>query len=350
MNATDLGLFTQEKELDLILLGRIALDFNPLDYNCPLWQSTTFKKYIGGSPANTAIGFARLGGRTGFFGRIPDDALGDYAEHVFQEEGIDTSHIVRCRDGSKMGLAITEILDESHSSILMYRDNVADLKLAPEDIDEAYLQRARALLISGTALAQSPSREAALKALSLAKKLGLAVIFDIDYRAYTWKNTDEVSLYYSIVAMQSDIILGSREEMDLTEKFLGLDGSDKSSAKFWFGRACSVLIIKHGREGSFGFIRGADAYRVRPFPVKLLKSFGGGDGYASAFLYLLMHGAPLQECFSMATASASMLVASHACSADMPSLLRLREYRDAGLARYGEVVDRLNAAPHNSEG
>lgn len=341
MNAKDLQLFEQEKELDIILLGRIALDLNPLDYNCPLWQSTTFKKYIGGSPANTAIGFARLGGKAGFLGRIPGDSLGDYAEHVFREENIDTSHIIRCTDGSKMGLAITEILDEKHSSILMYRENVADLKLAPEDIDEEYIKKSKALLISGTALAQSPSREAALKALALAKKNGITVIFDIDYRAYTWKSLDEVSVYYSSVALQSDIIMGSREEMDLTEKFLGLDGTDEASANFWFQKQCRILIIKHGKEGSFGFVKGGGAYRVLPFPAKLLKSFGGGDGYASSFLYALINGYDFQDCFTMATASASMLVASHACSADMPSLPKLLEYKKEGIAAHGEMVSKV---------
>lgn len=338
MNANDLHLFEQEKELDLILLGRIALDLNPVEYNCPLWESTTFKKYIGGSPANTAIGFSRLGGKAGFLGRIPDDALGTYAERVFQEEKIDTSHITRCTDGSRMGLAITEILDDSRSSILMYRDNVADLKLSTEDIDEAYIRKAKALLISGTALSKSPSREAALKALALAKKNGVTIIFDIDYRASGWQVLDEVSVYYSCVARQSDIIMGSREELDLTERFLSLEGTDEASARFWFEQECKVLIIKHGKEGSFGFVKGDGTYRVLPFPTKLLKSFGGGDGYASAFLYGLINGYPLHDCFTMATASASMLVASHACSADMPSLDTLLNYKREGIARHGEMV------------
>lgn len=340
MNARDLRLFEQEKELDLILLGRICLDINPIDYNCPLWESTTFKKYIGGSPANTAIGFSRLGGKAGFLGRISDDALGTYAERVFQEEGIDASRIVRCTDGSRLGLAITEILDESHSSILMYRDNVADLKLSPEDIGEDYIRSAKALLISGTSLAQSPSREAALKALALAKKNGVTVIFDVDYRAHTWKSLDEVSVYYADVARQSDIIMGSREELDLTERFLALDGTDETSARFWFDQNCRVLIIKHGKEGSFGFVKGDGTYRVRPFPTKLLKSFGGGDGYASSFLYGLINGYDLHDCFTLATASASMLVSSHACSADMPSLSALEAYRQEGVARHGEMVSR----------
>ncbi len=48
--------FDESKELDLVLLGRVAVDLNPLDYNCPLSQSTTFKRYLGGSPANIAVG------------------------------------------------------------------------------------------------------------------------------------------------------------------------------------------------------------------------------------------------------------------------------------------------------
>ncbi|BDQ51210.1 hypothetical protein EfsSVR2281_30210 [Enterococcus faecalis] len=69
----------------------------------------------------------------------------------------------------------------------MYRNQAADLQLSVEDIDEDYLKRSKALLISGTALAESPSREAVLKAVMLAKKNNVKIIFDIDYREYNWK-------------------------------------------------------------------------------------------------------------------------------------------------------------------
>lgn len=53
--------FDESKPLDLILLGRIAIDFNPLDYYKTLAESETFKKYVGrGSPANIAVGLSRL--------------------------------------------------------------------------------------------------------------------------------------------------------------------------------------------------------------------------------------------------------------------------------------------------
>ena len=162
--------FDNSKEFDLILLGRVAVDFNPTDYYCPLSQSTTFKKYLGGSPANIAVGLSRLGKKCGFFAKVSDDELGTFVENFFKNEGIDCSHITRCTNGEKIGLTFTEILSETESSILMYRNDAADLKLSVEDIDEDYIKKSKALLISGTALCESPSREAALKATVLAKK------------------------------------------------------------------------------------------------------------------------------------------------------------------------------------
>ena len=93
--------FDSSKPYDLILLGRVAVDFNPVDYYCPLNESTTFKRYLGGSPANIAVGLARLGKKVGFFARVSDDQLGTFVTDYFAKEGIDTSHIRRCQDGAK---------------------------------------------------------------------------------------------------------------------------------------------------------------------------------------------------------------------------------------------------------
>lgn len=53
----------------------------------------------------------------------------------------------------------------------MYRDEVADLYLDPSEVSEEYIKKTEMLLISGTALAKSPSREATLKAIALAEKI-----------------------------------------------------------------------------------------------------------------------------------------------------------------------------------
>ena len=332
--------FDNNKEFDLILLGRVAVDLNPVDYYCPLNESTTFKRYLGGSPANIAVGLARLGKKCGFFARVSDDQLGTFVTDYFDNEGIDTSHIKRCQNGEKIGLTFTEIKSETESSIVMYRNEAADLKLHVEDIDEDYINRAKAILISGTALAESPSREAALKAVALAKKNGVPIIFDIDYRAYNWKNADEIAIYYSSVAREADIILGSREEYDLTEKFIKVGMTDKETAAYWHSQNAKIVIIKHGKEGSTAYTNDGESFSIKPFPVKLLKSFGGGDGYASAFLYGIFEGWEIIDALEFGSASAAMLVASHACSQDMPSVDAVKEFIKKEKEEYGEMIAR----------
>src|SRR5699024_6364984 len=112
---------------------------------------------------------------------------------------------------------------------------------------------AKALLISGTALAESPSREAALKAVALAKRNNVPIIFDIDYRAYNWKNKDEIAIYYSAVAKEADVILGSREEYDLTQSLIKPGMTDAETAALWHGYNAKIVIIKHGKDGSTAY-------------------------------------------------------------------------------------------------
>lgn len=332
--------FDKNKKYDLILVGRVAVDFNPVDYYCPLNESTTFKRYLGGSPANIAVGLARLGKKCGFFARVSDDQFGTFVTDFFDKEGIDTSRIKRCKGGEKIGLTFTEIKSETESSIVMYRNEAADLKLECEDIDEEYIKEGAAVLISGVALAESPSREAALKAMHLAKKNNIPVIFVLDYRAYNWKNDDEIAVYYSLVASNADMIIGSRVEYDLCEGLLGLDGTDKASAAYWHSKGAKIVIITHGKDGSTAYTNDGQSFSIKPFPVKLLKSFGGGDGYTSAFLYSLFEGKEIIDCLEFGSASAAMLVASHACSQDMPSVKQVEEFIAAEKAEYGEMVAR----------
>ena len=258
--------------------------------------------------------------------------------HFFEREGIDVSRIRRCTNGEKIGLTFTEILSRDESSILMYRNRIADLQLHPDDIDADYIKNTKALLISGTSLAESPSREAALKAVMLARRFGTRVIFDIDYRPYNWTNMDEVSIYYSMVARDADIIMGSREEFDLMEKLIEPGRDDQASAKAWQAYHAKIVIIKHGKQGSTAYTCDGRHYTVRPFPVEALKSFGGGDGYGAGFLYGLYSGWDMYDCLEFGCAQASMMVAAHSCSQEMPRTDAVHAFIRASKEKYGNTV------------
>lgn len=144
--------FDASRPMDLVLLGRVAIDFNPA-YNDqvkeefkPLKNVHIFEKFVGGSPANIAVGVTRHGMKAGFLGKVSDDQFGDFVTDYFDEQGIDTSHITRCMGGEKLGLTFTEMLLPKESSILMYRNCIADLQLHVDDIDEAYIKKAKVIL------------------------------------------------------------------------------------------------------------------------------------------------------------------------------------------------------------
>lgn len=339
--------FDETRPLDIIFLGRVAIDFNPAydekvkEEFKPLKDVHYFEKFVGGSPANTAVGVTRHGLKAGFIGKVSDDQFGDYVIEYFDKKGIDTSHITRCTGGEKLGLTFTEMLSPSESSILMYRNAIADLQLSVDDIDEDYIKSAKSILISGTALAESPSREAAIKAVMLAKKTNTNVIFDIDYRAYNWKNEDEIAIYYSMVAKEADVIMGSREEFDLTERLIRPGMDDLASAAYWQGCNAKICVIKHGMEGSTAYTVDGEKFSIKPFPVQARKGFGGGDGYGSAFLYGLYQGWEIIDCLEFGSAEASMMVRANNCSDALPDTEEVRAFIKEEKEQYGEMIARV---------
>lgn len=56
--------------IDAVVLGRVAIDLYANEVGVPLKDVRTFSKFLGGSPANIAVGLARLGARVAFIGRV----------------------------------------------------------------------------------------------------------------------------------------------------------------------------------------------------------------------------------------------------------------------------------------
>ncbi|MBY0196148.1 5-dehydro-2-deoxygluconokinase [Priestia megaterium] len=321
--------FKENRGLDFIAVGRLCIDLNANETQRPMEETKTFTKYVGGSPANIAIGAARLGLKTGFIGKVSNDQMGRFITDYLQKNKINTDSIVVDKTGAVTGLAFTEIKSPTDCSILMYRDNVADLKLSPTEVSEEYIKQSKALLISGTALAQSPSREAVFLALEHARKHEVVVFFDIDYRPYTWESEAETAVYFNLAAEKSDVIIGTREEFDMMEKLLNYkESNDQVTAERWFSHHAQIVVIKHGGEGSISYTRDGKSHRGGIFKTKVLKTFGAGDSYASAFIYGLMQGLEIPQAMRLGGASASIVISKHSCSDAMPTRVELFNFME----------------------
>jgi 5-dehydro-2-deoxygluconokinase len=209
----------------------------------------------------------------------------------------------------------------------MYRERAADLLLKPDEVREELIASTGTLLVSGTALAAGPSREAVFQALNYARKHGCTIAFDLDYRPYTWTSREETAVYYNLAAEKCDILLGTREEFDLMERFEpNPDRDDRITAARWFGHSAKIVVVKHGKDGSVAYTRDGADHRAKSYPARVVKTFGAGDSYAAGFLYGLMNGWPVGRSMAFGSAAASIVVSSHSCSDAMPTAEQVHDY------------------------
>ena len=313
--------------MDFIAMGRINVDFYPCEMNVPFGMVKTFRKSIGGSPANIAVGTARLGIKTGFIGKVSGDALGSYILDFFDKEGIDTSQIKVDGTGAMNCIAVTEVKSPEDCSAIIYRDNVADVRIEPSDVSEDYIKEAKILLVSGTALSRSPSREAVFTALSYANKHGVQTYLDLDYRAMAWDSPAEASRQYRRAAGMCNVIIGTKEEIGVVK----LSGDYKFDV--------DMVIIKYGKDGSAAFLRDGTMINGAAFPAKAIKTYGAGDAYASALIYGVLEKMEFSQCLEYAAASASIVVSREACGESSPTLEEIKGFVAAVKTNVGFAHD-----------
>lgn len=314
----------QSKPRDVAAFGRATIDLYANEIG-PMEDAVTFTKYVGGSPANTAVAMSKLGLAVGYVGKVSDDQFGRFITRYLAQQGVDVSHIAVAAPGVRSGVTMGEI-KPGECSCFMYRNDCADLHISCAQLDEAYIASHKLLLISGTSLTHSPAREAVFLAMEMAKRNGVAISFDLDYRDGTWDSPEEASVYYTLAARQADMVLGTREEFDIMEKLYHPGNqNDDASAKWLLEAGVFVVSIKQGKQGSHIYTaQGKTIGGI--YPAKVLKTFGAGDSYSSAFTFGLLKGKSMEQALRYAAAASSITISGHSCSDSMPTLSQVEEY------------------------
>ncbi|MGD0113951.1 MAG: PfkB family carbohydrate kinase, partial [Armatimonadota bacterium] len=94
------------RRFDIITLGEAMIRLSPPDFQ-RLEQTTTLDVRIGGAELNVAVDAARLGLRTAWVSKLPDNPLGRMTANKAREHGVDVSHVIWTR-GERMGLYFVE--------------------------------------------------------------------------------------------------------------------------------------------------------------------------------------------------------------------------------------------------
>jgi 5-dehydro-2-deoxygluconokinase len=330
------------RAFDIACLGRAAVDLYGEQIGTSLEGVSTFARYLGGSPANTAVGASRLGLRSAMVSRVGDEQNGRFVRATLEREGVDVSQ-VRTDPRRLTALVFLAIRDRDDFPHLFYRDNCADMGLVAADIDARFIARCRALLVSGTHLSHPDTHAAVEAAVRAARDAGARVVLDIDYRPVLWGlagHADGAGRYAASEAATArtsgilphcDLVVGTEEEFHIA----GGSSDTLEALRAVRARTAALLVLKRGAQGCVAF-EGAipaavdDGLRVAGFPVEVFNVLGAGDAFMAGFLRGWLRGEPLETCCRYANACGAIVVSRHGCAPAMPTWSELRHFLDHG--------------------
>lgn len=320
-----------ERQYDLICLGRLAVDLYAQQPGARLEDASSFAKYLGGSSGNCAFGTARLGLRSAMLTRVGDDHMGRFLLDTLHSVGCDVSH-VRTDPQRLTGLVLLGIKDRQTFPLVFYRENCADMAIEAADIDEGFIASARALAITGTHFSTPGVHAASSRALDYARKHGVRTVLDIDYRPVLWGLTgrgdgetrfianDGVTAHLQNILPQFDLVVGTEEEFHIAGGSEDLMTALRNVRK----RTRATLVVKRGAQGC-SVIEDKIPRQIDDAPtfngtrVEVLNVLGAGDAFISGFLLGWLRDESIERCCAYANACGAIVVSRHGCAPAMPS-------------------------------
>ena len=109
-----------------------------------LRYANTFERYVAGAESNTAIGLARIGHSVGWISKVGADEFGQYVLSFLRGEQVDVSQ-VKTDTHAPTGVFFKERRRTDATRVYYYRAGSAASRLAPEELDAAYISQARVL-------------------------------------------------------------------------------------------------------------------------------------------------------------------------------------------------------------
>ena len=307
----------------VITFGEIMMRLNPEGY-LRFVQADKFEATYAGGEANVAVSLANYGQDAAFVTKVPSHEIGQAAVNELRRYGVDTSLIVR--GGDRLGIYFAEKGASQRPSKVIYdRAGSAISQASTADFDwEKIFAGADWFHFTGiTPALGGELPEICLNACQAAKKLGVKISCDLNYRKKLWTreesgrvmaglmpyvnvciaNEEDAKDVFGIAAEDTDLNTGklSREgyisvARQLTERFgfekvaITLRGSISASDNNWAGMLYS----------------GGEAFFSTTYHMHIVDRVGGGDSFGGALIHSLLSGWDSQKAIDFAVAASCL--------------------------------------------
>jgi 2-dehydro-3-deoxygluconokinase len=265
-----------------------------------LLQTPQLNICVGGAEANVAVSLATLGHDARVFSTLPDNPLGQAARNELRRYGVDTSRIAYAP--GRMGLYFLSPGAGGRAAEVIY-DRAASSFAIADHAKANWNQTLKGtgwLHVSGvTAALGAQVAEAAIRAVTEARKLGLTVSFDCNYRAKLWQawNGDAPAILRQILA-QSDIAFGNERDIALILGGSPAGAREAANAAFKAFPKLKLIAATHRVQHSVNHHALAAALHTHEGSAEapaievthIVDRIGAGDAFAAGLIHALRTG------------------------------------------------------------
>lgn len=290
-------------------------------------QSDAFDVNYGGGEANVAVALANYGFESYFLSKLPKHEIGQAAVNAMRKFGVHDDYIVR--GGDRVGIYFLETGASQRASKVIYdRAGSAVTTLKKDEVDfDAIFKDAKWFHWTGiTPALGKDSQEVLRTACEVAKKYGVTISTDLNYRAKLW-STQEAQAVMVPLMKYVDVCIANEED---AEKSLGFKAgktnvesaeldekgyfalAEQLKSTFGFKTVAITLRESHSasRNGWSALLHDdkdcKKPYRSKRYDVQLIDRVGGGDSFASGLIYGLLTKDNTQSALEYAVAASCL--------------------------------------------
>ncbi|MBP3627574.1 MAG: sugar kinase [Clostridia bacterium] len=307
----------------IITFGEIMMRLNPEGY-LRFVQADSFEASYAGGEANVAVSLANYGMNAAFVSKVPSHEIGQCAINALRKFGVDTSNVVR--GGDRLGIYFVEKGASQRASKVIYdRANSAISKAQSTDFNwDSIFEGVDWFHFTGiTPALGGELPQICLEACKAAKKAGVIISCDLNYRKKLWSN-EEAERVMSKLMPYVDLCIANEEdakdvfgiEAENTDLIAGkvndagyISVAQKLTEKFGFKKVAITLrssISASDNEWGAMLYSNGKAYFSPKYLIHIVDRVGGGDSFGGGLIYSLLSGYDEQKAINFAVAASCL--------------------------------------------
>ena len=291
------------------------------------FQSPMLEATFGGGEANVAVSLANYGQDVAYLTVLPKNTIADECVKELRKFGVDTSRIVRS-DKGRVGIYFLETGANARPSKVVYDREYSAIALAkPGDIDwDKAFEGVDWFHITGITPAISESAmELSLESVKEAKKRGITVSCDLNYRKNLWKYGKKASEVMRELANYVDVAIANEEDVQKSLEIttdVNVESGELDRAKYkalgdkvletYPNMKCIAITLRESKSADWNGWAAClndreNFYVSKRYEIRdIVDRVGGGDSFGGGLLYGLTHYEDKQQALEFAVAASCL--------------------------------------------